>query len=107
MADIDLDKMSREELAQLRRSLDKAIRTFEDRQRKEALAAAEAAAQERGFSLGELIDGKTRQPRRSRPPKYRHPENPALTWSGRGRQPAWYKEMIEAGRREEDLLIAS
>jgi DNA-binding protein H-NS len=30
--------------------------------------------------------------------KYRHPENPDLTWSGRGRRPAWIRDAVEAGR---------
>ena len=52
-----------------------------------------------------LTGGKVKKARASSPPKYRHPENPSLTWSGRGRQPAWYKELVEAGTSEEDLLI--
>jgi DNA-binding protein H-NS len=106
MAKINLEKMSRDELVQLRKDIDKAIKTFEDRQRKEAIAAAEAAARKKGFSLAQLTDGKVKKSRQVNPPKYRHPENPSLTWSGRGRQPAWYKELTEAGTSEEDLLIA-
>ena len=30
-------------------------------------------------------------------PLYRNPENPAETWSGRGRPPAWVREALEAG----------
>ncbi len=107
MAEIDLDKMSREELTQLRKDLDKALKTYDDRQRKEALAAADAAARDKGFSLAELTGGTAKKPRGSLPPKYRHPENPAMTWSGRGRQPAWYKELVEAGTPEKDLLISA
>ena len=105
MADIDLEGMNRDELAQLRKDIDKAIKSFEQRQRKEALAAAEAAAREKGFSLAQLNGGIPKKPRGATPPKYRHPENPAVTWSGRGRQPAWYKELIEAGTPEKELLI--
>lgn len=107
MADIDLEKMSRDELTQLRKDIDKAIKSFEKRQRKEALAAAEAAAREKGFSLAQLNGGTAKKPRGAAPPKYRHPENPSVTWSGRGRQPAWYKELIKAGTPEEDLLITT
>ncbi|MBO9468145.1 H-NS histone family protein [Tropicibacter sp. R15_0] len=38
-------------------------------------------------------------------PKYRHPENPALTWSGRGRKPKWFVEALEQGKTPEDLAI--
>ena len=39
-------------------------------------------------------------------PKYRNPENPSETWSGRGRQPAWYAAALKKrGVTEETLLI--
>ncbi|WP_281966810.1 H-NS histone family protein [Roseovarius nanhaiticus] len=38
-------------------------------------------------------------------PKYMHPENPSLTWSGRGRQPLWIKEHLENGGDLDDYLI--
>jgi DNA-binding protein H-NS len=39
-------------------------------------------------------------------PKYCHPEDPRLTWSGRGRKPHWFTEAIAAGHDPDDLLIA-
>ena len=33
------------------------------------------------------------------------PENPDATWSGRGRQPDWFKSAIAAGKAPEDLEI--
>ncbi|WP_083481210.1 H-NS histone family protein [Jannaschia donghaensis] len=38
-------------------------------------------------------------------PKYRHPENEAMTWSGRGRQSASFKDAMEAGNKPESMLI--
>lgn len=38
-------------------------------------------------------------------PKYRDPEKPENTWAGRGKQPLWLKEKIEAGENLEDFLI--
>ena len=37
--------------------------------------------------------------------KYRDPESGA-TWSGRGKQPAWFKNRIDAGESKESLLIS-
>ena len=105
MADLNLDKMSRDELKQIRKNIDNALKTYDDRQRKEALAAADAAAREKGFSLAELTGGPESKSRKPSPPKYRHPENHSLTWSGRGRQPGWYKELVAAGTPEKDLII--
>lgn len=38
-------------------------------------------------------------------PKYRHPENEKLTWTGRGRAPAWFQELLDKGHTKESLLI--
>ena len=35
----------------------------------------------------------------------RDPENPALTWSGRGRKPRWFVDALAAGKTEDDLTI--
>jgi DNA-binding protein H-NS len=40
-------------------------------------------------------------------PKYRNPENPSLTWAGRGLKPLWLKAAIEAGKKPEDFLISN
>lgn len=38
-------------------------------------------------------------------PKYRDPAKPENTWAGRGKQPWWLKEKLEAGASLEDFLI--
>ena len=38
--------------------------------------------------------------------KYRNPDNPALTWSGRGKRPAWVNEALAAGKTLEDLAVS-
>lgn len=101
----DLNNMSLEDLKKLRKDVDAAIRSFEDRKKKAALAELEAKAAELGFSLNDLT-GSSSRGRKVNPPKYRHPENPALTWSGRGRQPEWYKDLVGGGTDPDSLLIA-
>lgn len=39
------------------------------------------------------------------PPKYRNPDNPAQTWTGRGKQPLWFAAALNAGKTREDLQI--
>ena len=99
-----IDKLSLDELKTLQRQVAKAIDNFEENQRKEAFVAVEAKAKEFGYSLTDLT-GKTKTKSKASPPKYRHPENPAQTWSGRGRQPAWIKEGLEAGKTLDDYAI--
>lgn len=49
-------------------------------------------------------------PRRSRikaAPKYQHPTDPTLTWSGQGRPPLWWREQMERGVSPSHLLISA
>ena len=39
-----------------------------------------------------------------RAPKYKHP-NDERTWSGRGAQPAWFRDLLAVGHSPESLLI--
>ncbi len=38
-------------------------------------------------------------------PKYRNPERPSQTWSGRGRRALWLQEKIRAGAQLEDFAV--
>lgn len=102
---IDLSALSLAELQSLQKDVVKAIATFEGRRRQEALAAMEAAAQEHGFALAELIDGAPAKKRKPARAKYAHPENAAVTWTGRGRMPKWVVEFLAKGRTLDDLAI--
>jgi len=39
-------------------------------------------------------------------PKYRNPERPFETWSGRGKQPRWVAAHLRTGKKVADLLVA-
>lgn len=106
MADVDLEVLSLKDLKQLQKDVAKAISSFEDRQKIEARVKVEAFARELGYPLSELISVDTKAGRQSAPPKYQHPENPTLTWTGRGRKPGWFVEALAAGKTEAELAIA-
>lgn len=96
---IDLSKHSEKDLLQLRKDVDKAITALATQKKQEALKAARAEASKRGFALEDLIDAKkARKAKSPAAPKYRHPENPEVTWSGRGRQPGWIKDALARGQ---------
>ena len=38
-------------------------------------------------------------------PKYRNPDNPEETWTGRGKQPRWLAAKTSEGKSVEDFLI--
>jgi DNA-binding protein H-NS len=48
---------------------------------------------------------KVRRPYPRVHPKYRNPERPSETWSGRGRQPRWVADHLGSGKKVDDLLI--
>jgi DNA-binding protein H-NS len=103
MADHDLETLSLKELKQLHKDVLKAIANFEGRKKAEARAKVDAVAKEMGFSLTELLGADSRTGRAPSEAKYRHPEKPDLTWSGRGRKPNWLLEAVSAGTPLEEL----
>lgn len=103
MVDLDLNFLSLTELKQLQKEVAKALAGFEERRRADARAALEVQARALGFTLADFV---REPPKRTRTPsaaKYRHPENPALTWSGRGRRPHWFIAALAAGRTAESM----
>lgn len=105
MADFNFEAMSLKELRQLQKDLAKAISTYVDRHKAEARAKLDAIAKEMGYSLADLIGVEVKSTRAPAVAKYRHPENAALTWSGRGRKPQWLADHINAGRDPSELAV--
>ena len=95
--------MTLAELQTLQKEVQSAIKNFEKKKRAEARAAIEAVAKEHGLSLNEILGSSAKTAKAA--PKYRNPKNPAETWSGRGRQPAWYKEALTSGKSQKSLEI--
>ncbi len=98
---IDLNSLSRKELEALRADVEKALSTLENRERSAALNAAKQAAEAHGFTLDQLtgvsLSKGSSKGKSKNPAKYRNPENPMQTWTGRGRKPQWIKDAEEAG----------
>lgn len=107
MADYDLEALPLPELKKIHKDVIKAISSFEDRQKADARAKVEALARDLGYSLAELVGTDMKTARAPAAAKYRHPENPALTWSGRGRKPRWFVEALGSGKTASDIEIMS
>ena len=105
MAEFNIEAMSLKELKSLQKDLAKAISTFEDRHKSDARSKLELIAKEMGYSLAALIGIDVKPTRAPAAAKYRHPENAALTWSGRGRKPLWFVAALEAGKSPEDMSV--
>jgi DNA-binding protein H-NS len=93
------------ELKDLQSQVAKAIATFEDRKKKEALSELEEKARALGFSLAELTGATLARKRAPATAKYANPANKAETWSGRGRKPRWFEAALNAGKSPEQLAI--
>ena len=104
--DINLDELELKELKNLQKKVAIKIENFEQRSRVEALNAAKAVVSEYGFKLEDLMgDGSVKKSKTKAEPKYAHPENAEMTWTGKGRKPNWINEHLEAGKSLDDLLI--
>ena len=99
------------QLKELAKDVEKALARKTKEEMTAARKAAEKVAKEHGFSLDEIVGKPKSKPstngskRTPLPPKFKNPENPSETWSGRGRQPEWYKKAIEAGKSPADMSI--
>lgn len=102
---VDIADLSKDELKKLRGEVDKALTTFENRRRIEALKAVEQVAKEHGFKLSELMPQAAGRTGAKVAPQYANPEDPSQTWSGRGRKPRWFIAALEAGHSLADLKI--
>ena len=102
----DLKSMNRKELEKLLADVKKALQAAAARDRRNARKAAERAAAEYGFSLNELDDDKPAKVKKAKgakkakkpsKPKYADPSNSNATWTGKGRQPNWFRAAVEKG----------
>lgn len=102
---MELNTLSLKDLKDLQGRVNKAIATYEDRRKREAIATLEASARDLGFSLADLVDVSAQKKRAAAPARFANPHNADETWSGRGRKPRWFIEAIEAGKEPGDLEI--
>jgi DNA-binding protein H-NS len=102
---IDINDLSLKELKDLQSQVAKAISSFEDRKRKEAIAELEEIARAKGFSLADLTGVSVSRKRSPAVAKYANPADASDTWSGRGRKPRWFNDALAAGKSPEDLSL--
>lgn len=96
---------------QIQNIINKANEALESRMKQQeaieqARAKIDAVLKESGVSLSELMPQlEVKSTRKPADAKYRNPANPAMTWTGRGRQPSWVKEALAAGASMESMAI--
>ena len=106
-----VESLSLADLENVKRKIEARIE-FEARQnRKKALETLHRKATELGYDLKDLVKDELRDSSAvidtARKAKYVHPDDPNLTWSGRGRQPHWFKSLVRSGVNPESLLTST
>lgn len=102
----DLTKYTAPQLHQLKKDIDKEIKSRRKEDAKRAQSEMKEVAAKYGLSLEEIIGGKaTTSAKSNATVKFRHPTDPKKTWSGRGRKPVWLREWEEAGKSVDDLRV--
>ena len=109
--DKKLDDYTFDELIGLKIKVDNLIKNKQGDELISLRDRVTAAASAVGVSLNDLlgirpttVEHKERKKRETKP-KYRHPENSELTWSGRGKPPTWLSELLEQGHAKDEYVI--
>ena len=93
--------MSIDDLWQLREEISLVLQKKINTEKAKLEERLASLARNTGAGLGSNV----RRPYPKVLPKYRNPSNPAETWSGRGRRPAWVVAELNSGKKLDDLAI--
>jgi DNA-binding protein H-NS len=100
-----LEGMSYAQLAQMEARIARMKIEKQNAERAELRQRILAIVKEHGFEIGDLF-GKGRKGKGAVAIKYRDPQNPANTWTGRGRMPRWLVAATKGGKaKKEDFLV--
>jgi DNA-binding protein H-NS len=103
---VNLEKLSPLELEELIAAAAEQKKKLQKQRLTEVRNKLTAMAREEGYSIEELFGSAGRSKGgRTVAPKYRHPADPAQTWSGRGKRPRWVQAHLDAGNTLESLAI--
>jgi DNA-binding protein H-NS len=109
MALPSIDKLTYKQLLDLEKKIAAAIAKRKQEEKAELKRQITALAASSGFDVEEIVGGggSRRGSRKGTKvaPKYQHPQDPSLTWSGRGRQPRWLVAELKKGKKIETFLI--
>ncbi|WNL44175.1 H-NS histone family protein [Dyella sp. BiH032] len=106
---INLKTLSPSELESLISTARSQLEHSRSRQIAEVRGKIEALLDSAGLALGDVFPrqvAKGRKGKASVPAKYRNPEDPSQTWSGRGKRPLWLVALLKKrGVTLDSLLI--
>lgn len=102
----ELKGLSEDQLKDMISNAEKALKEKQLNKRKEVIAQIKELAASVGITVDiKEEDGRTNRKGVKVSPKYRNPDNPAQTWTGRGVAPKWMQAFLNAGREKSEFLI--
>lgn len=106
---IDLKNMTRKELEKLGRDVEKALDRLRKNDLKKVRNEMEKLAAAHGVSVEDVLGAPQKMRKKATKSKsvakYANPADASKTWTGKGRQPDWFKEAIAAGKSAESMAI--
>jgi DNA-binding protein H-NS len=97
-----IEKATYRELVEARDTINAALAKRKEDERAEVKRKLAELAKESGFEVTELFGGRRGGKRMTAGgAKYRNPEDPSQTWTGRGRKPNWLVEALNQGAKLE------
>jgi DNA-binding protein H-NS len=109
---LNLDAMSVDEMWQLHEKISQVLSVRLSSEKRELEKRLEQLRREKELRQAEPVDASSLKtvPRERRKyprvyPKYRNPNEPSETWSGRGKQPRWLAVALKTGHTMEEFAI--
>lgn len=103
---MDLKQASTHDLVRIRRDVEAELRVRHQAKPEDTEHQLRDAAQKWGYALTEVLSGVIPDyEREAMHPRYQHPFDPNLVWSGAGRKPDWVREWEREGHSVEELRI--
>jgi DNA-binding protein H-NS len=103
---LDLGNLNVAELRELAKNIHLEIEKRESNNKKIVFEQIKELAQKAGMTVEEVVAmGRKARPKslKSAEAKYVNPQNPAQTWSGKGRRPTWLKDLLATGKSLEGI----
>ena len=107
---MDISHLTVAQLKELQAKIPAEIQKRQTEDKQKVLDQISALASSHGFSLDDLLGKKAGGKKggnagKKVAAKYRHPAQPELTWTGRGRKPAWVNDWLASGKTLESITI--
>jgi len=102
---LKLEEYDLPQLKALERDVQLAIESYEKRKVQAALDELDELVKRHGVSLDQVLEARPQRKRAPSVAKYANPDDPNVTWTGRGRKPLWVISALESGKTLESLSI--